>query len=159
MPYTPGPWHKGHDVITAGVGMELSTVCQRCSSVENQHLIAAAPDLLEACMATMRYWWWCAQSANDSEEEANHPGCHLSSDTQELQSLCNEAAELVAKAVQDAGVTVLHGLPIRETDFAQPLSDETLRQLRPMMEDGLKQAVEDGALEPLGQNEEPADDS
>ncbi len=112
--------------------MELSTVCQRCSSVENQQLIAAAPDLLEACLAVMRYWWWCTPSA----------------DTPGLQSLCNEAVELIAKAVQDAGVTVLDGLPIKPDDsLVEPLSDEKLEQLRPIVANGLKQAVDDGALE------------
>ncbi len=82
-----------------------------------------AKQLLEACMTTMLYWWWCAQSANDSDEEANHPGCHLSRDTPELQFLCNQAAELVAKAVQDAGITVLHGLPIKPDDSLQEGTD------------------------------------
>lgn len=116
-----------------------------------------AEQLLEACMAAMDYWYACARSAADSQEQANHPGCHLSVDTPELQALCDKATELTAAAVQAAGVCVICGLPIRNTFEGQPLSDEKLRQLRPMMEDGLNQAVEDGALEMPDEHEEPSD--
>jgi len=69
--------------------------------------------LLDACMATMEYWYACAQSGPDIEQETRHPGCHLSVDTPELQALCNKAAELTAAGVYAAGVTVIDGLPIR----------------------------------------------
>ncbi len=73
--------------------------------------------LLEACVVTMQYWWACAHSGADRDEEDRHPGCHLSLDTPKLQAMCNKAAELGAKAVQDAGVTVLHGWPIKQMDL------------------------------------------
>ena len=56
MTHTPGPWNISTDGEAAGViyalrGFEWDDICvitPRCEAAANAHLIAAAPDMLEA---------------------------------------------------------------------------------------------------------------
>ena len=59
MTYTPGPWHNEHQWIKAndgdiGVGISFSAgVTPREEQIANSRLMAAAPDLLEACRVAL----------------------------------------------------------------------------------------------------------
>lgn len=51
--HTPGPWKiKGQDIIGSG---ENGYICTWSGRSANAQLIAAAPDLLEACQFTKQY--------------------------------------------------------------------------------------------------------
>lgn len=107
---TPGPCQvrdfDGDQILVIGPSSEgpavLLAVCTGEERYGNAELFAASPLLLKASRATMDYWTACAASAADGDEEANHPGCHVSIDTPELQALCNKAAELTAAAIAAA---------------------------------------------------------
>lgn len=60
--HTPGPWHVGRDtktnlpVIMAIDGPVIAEVTPWASTTADAHLIAASPELLEACERI--YDWW-----------------------------------------------------------------------------------------------------
>jgi len=52
--YTPGPWKVDSSRLSvSALGLVIAEVTQ-ANAVANARLIAAAPDLLEACKAVMR---------------------------------------------------------------------------------------------------------
>ena len=58
MPHTLGPWHAdengdGTHCITAGRGADIADTRSSDDEEANARLIAAAPDLLEACQAVL----------------------------------------------------------------------------------------------------------
>lgn len=58
MKYTPGPWKvskDGCDIDNVG-GAGVCTLYADETSDANARLIAAAPDLLEACKAIVAHW-------------------------------------------------------------------------------------------------------
>jgi hypothetical protein len=53
MKHTPGPWRNQNNVIVFGKDLNdpIAKICVSIYSKENARLIAAAPELLEACKA------------------------------------------------------------------------------------------------------------
>jgi hypothetical protein len=101
--HTPGPWHVHEEwdrIVNSADGNGDRPIC-KCEGPDgpaNAHLIAAAPDLLEACLATER-----AKEAARSASEAWADGQRIPEPiARQVDALYMRAEELRRAAIAKA---------------------------------------------------------
>jgi hypothetical protein len=107
MEYTKGEW-RIDETLGCWIKANGKAICAISASLDmpeykaNAHLIAAAPDMYEALQATDKYFKGCVKAWANGERMMpdNTSAVRVASD--DLDGLCDRAAELVARAIARA---------------------------------------------------------